>query len=93
MTQVITSQAICLAFYYSYLETAPCRIENLQISVSDNDRFDKSARQAQSIKSAIKNMNSRPRKDKKPMDFYIIQIAPRSLLDTVASGPRRKNIF
>ena len=62
------------------LETAPCRIEILQISVSDNDRFDKSARQAQSIKSTIKNMNSRPWKGKEPENdgdkeirgFYII---------------------
>ena len=51
------------------LETAPWRImesKNLQISVSDTDRFDKLARQAQNIKSAIKNMNSRPRKGKEP---------------------------
>ena len=51
------------------LETAPWRImesENLQISVSDTDRFDKLARQTQNIKSAIKNMNSRPRKGKEP---------------------------
>ena len=51
------------------LETIPWRImesENLQISVSDTDRFDKLVRQAQNIKSAIKNMNSRPRKGKEP---------------------------
>ena len=55
------------------LETAPCTIENLQISVSNNDHFDKSTSQAQSIKSTVKNMNSRPRKGKDPMDFYITQ--------------------
>ena len=38
----------------------------LQISISDTDRFDKIVRQAQNIKSAIKNMNSRPRKGKEP---------------------------
>jgi len=51
------------------LETIPWRImesENLQISVSDTDRFDKLVRQAQNIKSAIKNMNSRPWKGKEP---------------------------
>jgi hypothetical protein len=40
--------------------------ENLQISVSDTNRFDKLVRQAQNIKSAIKNMNSRPWKGKEP---------------------------
>ena len=71
------------------LEAAPCRImepENLQISVSDNDHFDKLTRQAQNIKSAIKNMSSRPWKGKEPMGFYITQIATHSLLDTVTSG-------
>ena len=40
------------------LETTPWRImesENLQISVSDIDRFDKLVKQAQNIKSAIKH--------------------------------------
>ena len=51
------------------LEVAPWRImesENLQISVSDTDCFDKIVRQAQNIKSTIKNMNSRPCRGKEP---------------------------
>jgi hypothetical protein len=51
------------------LETTPWRImesENLQISVSDTDHFDKLVRQTQNIKSVVKNMNSRPRKGKEP---------------------------
>ena len=47
------------------LEITPWRIrelesENLQISVSDTNHFDKLVRQTQNIKSTIKNMNSRP---------------------------------
>jgi len=40
--------------------------ENLQISVSDTDRFDNFTRHIQNIKSAIKNMNSKPRNSKEP---------------------------
>jgi len=40
--------------------------ENLQISVSDTNHFNKLVRQTQNIKFAIKNMNSRPRKGKEP---------------------------
>jgi len=51
------------------LEVAPWKImesENLQISVSDTDRFDKFTRHFQNIKSAIKNMNSKPRNREEP---------------------------
>jgi hypothetical protein len=40
--------------------------KNLEISVFDTDCFDKLMRQAWNIKSAIKNMNSRPGKGKEP---------------------------
>lgn len=51
------------------LENEPWRImdsENLQISASDTDRFDRYTRKIQNIKSAIKNMTSKPRKGKEP---------------------------
>jgi hypothetical protein len=51
------------------LENAPWRImesANLQISVSDTNLFDRLVRQIQSIKLAIKNMTSKPRKGKGP---------------------------
>jgi hypothetical protein len=40
--------------------------ENFQISVSDTDHFEKIVRQAQNIKSVIKNMSSKPQKGKEP---------------------------
>jgi hypothetical protein len=40
--------------------------ENLQISISDTNLFDTLVRQIQNIKSAIKNMTSKPRKGKEP---------------------------
>jgi hypothetical protein len=40
--------------------------ENLQISAPDAARFDKLTRQTQNIMSAVKNINSRPRKGKEP---------------------------
>ena len=40
--------------------------ENVQISVSDINCFDKLVRQTQNIKSTIKNMNSKPQKGKEP---------------------------
>jgi hypothetical protein len=51
------------------LENAPWRImgsENLQISVSDANRFDKFESRIQNIKSAIKYMKTKPRKGKEP---------------------------
>ena len=40
--------------------------ENLQILVSDTNMFDKLVKQIQNIKSAIKNITSKPRKGKEP---------------------------
>jgi len=51
------------------LEHEPWRImesKNLQISISDNDRFDKFTGHIHNIKSAIKNMNSKPWNSKEP---------------------------
>jgi hypothetical protein len=51
------------------LENEPQKImdsENLQISASDADRFDRYSRNIQNIKSAIKHMASKPRKGKAP---------------------------
>jgi hypothetical protein len=51
------------------LENEPSKImesENIQISVSDTDRFDRFTRHIHNIRSAIKNMNSKPRNGKEP---------------------------